>query len=175
LRPDAKTGNVAEKSPNGSEMHCTRGVVAVLIALLAGCTAQQIRDFQAAFRSAPAPEKLEQCPPQPQPAAITAPSPTPAQRTLTMGVWMYEDGDYGGAENYLQSALSQDTTDAERVRAHKYLAFILCAERREQECRREFREALAIDPTFLLTPAEQGHPTWGPIFRSVKPAASGGR
>jgi len=45
------------------------------------------------------------------------------------------------------------------VRAHKYLAFILCAERREQECRRELREALAIDPSFQLTPAEQGHPT----------------
>jgi len=85
-----------------------------------------------------------------------------------MGVWMYEDGDYGGSENYLKSALSQETTDAERVRAHKYLAFILCAERREQECRREFREALATStPNFELTPAEQGHPSWGPVFRSV--------
>jgi hypothetical protein len=175
LSPGAKTGNVVEKSPNGSEMHCTRGVVAVLIALLAGCTAQQIRDFQAAFRCEPPAEKLGQCAPQPEAKTVSLPPLTPAQRTLTMGVWMYEDGDYGGAENYLQSALSQDTTDAERVRAHKYLAFILCAERREQECRREFREALAIDPTFQLTPAEQGHPTWGPVFRSLKPTAAGGR
>jgi len=90
-----------------------------------------------------------------------------------MGVWMYEDGDYVGAESYLQSALSLDTADTERVRAHKYLAFILCAERRQQECRREFREALAIDPKFELTPAEQGHPSWGPVFRSLKPAATG--
>jgi len=160
-------------------MQYRRGLAAVLIAAVAatvaGCTAQQIRDFQAAFQSASAAEKLEQCAPQPETKTV-APLPlTPAQRTLTMGVWMYEDGDYGGSENYLKSALSQETTDAERVRAHKYLAFILCAERREQECRREFREALAIDPNFELTPAEQGHPSWGPVFRSVKPAASGGR
>jgi Tfp pilus assembly protein PilF len=156
-------------------MQYGRAIVAVLIALLAGCTAQQIRDFQAAFQSAPAPEKLEQCAPQPEAKTVSPPPLTPAQRTLMMGVWMYEDGDYGGAENYLKSALSQDTADAERVRAHKYLAFILCAERREQECRREFREALAIDPGFQLTPAEQGHPIWGPVFRSLKPASASGR
>jgi len=158
-------------------MQYGRGVVAILVVMLASCTAQQLRDFQTAFQSEPAPaaEKLEQCPSPAQPGTIAAPSLTPAQRTLTMGVWMYEDGDYGGSENYLKSALSQDTTEAERVRAHKYLAFILCAERREQECRREFREALAIDPNFQLTPAEQGHPTWGPVFRSLKPASAGGR
>lgn len=158
-------------------MQYGRGLAAILITMLAGCTAQQLRDLQAAFQSEPAPaaEKLEQCPPTAQPGAIAAPLLTPAQRTLTMGIWMYEDGDYGGSENYLKSALSQDTTDTDRVRAHKYLAFILCAERREQECRREFREALAIDPNFQLTPAEQGHPTWGPVFRSLKPAAGGGR
>jgi hypothetical protein len=147
-------------------------LIATVLAAAAGCTAQQIRDFQAAFQGAGAPEKLEQCAPESQPAAI-APVLTPAQRTLTMGVWMYEDGDYGGSENYLKSALAQDTTDVDRVRAHKYLAFILCAERREQECRREFREALAIDPGFQLTPAEQGHPIWGPVFRSLKPASTG--
>jgi len=73
---------------------------------------------------------------RPQPETKTvAPLPlTPAQRTLTMAWWMYEDGDYGGSENYLKSALSQETTDAERCERNKYLAFILCAERREQEC-----------------------------------------
>jgi hypothetical protein len=156
-------------------MRYGRGLAAILIVVIAGCTAQQLHDFQASFYEPAAAEKLEQCPPPAEAKAATPPALTPAQRTLTMGVWMYEDGDYGGAENYLKSALSQDTTEAERVRAHKYLAFILCAERREQECRREFREALAIDPRFQLTPAEQGHPTWGPVFRSLKPMTTGGR
>lgn len=156
-------------------MQYGKGLAAILVTMLASCTAQQLRDLQAAFHEAAADEKLEQCAPPPEAKAATPLSLTPAQRTLTMGVWMYEDGDYGGAENYLKSALSQDTSDAERVRAHKYLAFILCAERRWQDCRREFREALAIDPNFQLTPAEQGHPTWGPVFRSLKPASAGGR
>src|SRR5438105_4495512 len=113
-------------------MQYRSALAAVLIVTLAGCTAQQLHDFQAALHSTPepAPEKLEQCAAQPQPGTLSAPSLTPAQRTLTMGVWMYEDGDYGGSENYLKSALSQDTADTDRVRAHKYLAFILCAERR---------------------------------------------
>jgi len=159
------------------------GLTAAILVTVAGCTAQQLRDFQARFATATdaetlaeqQPEKLGQCTPEPQAKASSLPSFTPAQRALTMGVWMYEDGDYVGAESYLKTALSLDVADAERVRAHKYLAFILCAERRQQECRREFREALAIDPKFQLTPAEQGHPSWGPVFRALKPAAVGGR
>jgi tetratricopeptide (TPR) repeat protein len=157
------------------------GLTAAILVAVAGCTAQQLRDFQARFASATdaetlaeqQPEKLGQCSPQYSTQALSAPSYTPAQRALTMGVWMYEDGDYVGAESYLKTALSLDVADAERVRAHKYLAFILCAERRQQECRREFREAIAIDPKFQLTPAEQGHPSWGPVFRSLKPASAG--
>ena len=161
-------------------MQRRRHLAAVLAAaLIAGCTAQQLRELQARFGSS-APEaetpaerevaKLGQCSPTSQ--AATPLTLSPAQRALTMGVWMYEDGDYVGAENYLKSALALEIADAERVRGHKYLAFILCAERRQQECRREFREALAIDPKFDLTPAEQGHPSWGPVFRSIKPAAT---
>ena len=165
-------------------MQHRRRLAAVLAAvLIAGCTAQQLRELQARFgASTPEAEtpaerevaKLGQCSPE-QATAATPLTLTPAQRALTMGVWMYEDGDYVGAENYLKSALALEIADAERVRGHKYLAFILCAERRQQECRREFREALAIDPKFDLTPAEQGHPSWGPVFRSIKPAAESSR
>lgn len=152
-------------------------------AILVGCTAQQLRELQARLAGTPEAEtpaeqqgaKLDDCPAPAQAKATTPLTLTPAQRALTMGVWMYEDGDYVGAENYLKSALSLDVADIERVRAHKYLAFILCAERRQQECRREFREAIAIDPKFDLTPAEQGHPSWGPVFRSIKPAVTGAR
>ena len=158
---------------------CRRSAAVLVAAVLSlgGCTAQQWRDFQERFGT-PAPEaetpveqqtaNLGQCAPEPQAKTATPPTFTPAQRALTMGVWMYEDGDYVGAESYLKTALSLDTADLERVRAHKYLAFIMCAERRDQECRREFREALALDPKFDLTPAEQGHPRWGPVFRSLK-------
>ena len=34
--------------------------------------------------------------------------------------------------------------------------------------REEFQKILDIAPDFELTPAEAGHPTWGPVFRSVK-------
>ena len=32
-----------------------------------------------------------------------------------------------------------------------------------------FGRALQLDPAFTLTPAEAGHPLWGPVFRSLKP------
>jgi hypothetical protein len=37
-----------------------------------------------------------------------------------------------------------------------------------QQCRDEFRKVLEIDPSFDLRDDEAGHPTWGPVFRSVK-------
>jgi hypothetical protein len=40
--------------------------------------------------------------------------------------------------------------------------------KRTGECRTQFRRAFEADPAFDLTPAEAGHPTWGPVFRSVK-------
>ena len=49
-------------------------------------------------------------------------------------------------------------------------AFIHCAAGRQAQCREEFRRALEIDPQLELTPAEAGHPGWGPVFRSVKAA-----
>ena len=50
----------------------------------------------------------------------------------------------------------------------KHLAFINCSQGRTGPCRDDFRKALAIDPSLELSPAEAGHPTWGPIFRSLK-------
>ena len=32
----------------------------------------------------------------------------------------------------------------------------------------EFRKAFEIDPAFALTPAEDGHPIWGPVYRNVR-------
>ncbi|MEP7330439.1 MAG: TssQ family T6SS-associated lipoprotein, partial [Betaproteobacteria bacterium] len=64
------------------------------------------------------------------------------------------------------------TTPDEKASAHKHLAFINCVSKRPNGCRDEFRKAFAADPAFDLTPAEAGHPIWGPAFRSVKAAVT---
>lgn len=87
---------------------------------------------------------------------------------LAAGLRHYEDGNYGEAAKQLQAAIDQGLARPARVNAHKHLAFIHCAENRTGRCRDEFRKALAIDPSMELAPAEAGHPTWGPIFRSLK-------
>lgn len=101
-------------------------------------------------------------------------TPTPlskAQQELVSGIARYENGSYKLAARQLQSALTQGLeVPEEKARAHKYLAFIHCVGGREKQCREEFRKAIAADPAFDLTPAEAGHPTWGPVFRKLKAA-----
>lgn len=87
---------------------------------------------------------------------------------LAAGLRQYEDGNYGEAAKLLQSAIDQGLPASGRVNAHKHLAFIHCASGRTTACREEFRKALAIDSNLQLSAAEAGHPSWGPVFRSVK-------
>jgi Tfp pilus assembly protein PilF len=97
-------------------------------------------------------------------------APRKAEQDLSLGIRTYEDGDYKNSARLLQSALSEELLlNSDKVAAHKYLAFIYCAQSREKLCRDEFRKALALDPKFELTPAEVGHPVWGPVFNSLKP------
>ena len=92
-----------------------------------------------------------------------------AEQDLSSGIRAYEDGDYRNSARLLQSALSGGLfLKSDQVAAHKHLAFIHCAQAREKSCRSEFRKALELDPGFELTPAESGHPSWGPVFKSVK-------
>jgi Tfp pilus assembly protein PilF len=98
--------------------------------------------------------------------------PSVGASALRAGVRKYEEGAYADAARYLQGAIDLGLTDAERERAHKYLAFIHCASRRERACRDEFRKALAVNPKFELTAAEAGHPAWGPVFASLKVPSS---
>ncbi|HWR77426.1 MAG TPA: TssQ family T6SS-associated lipoprotein [Thiobacillus sp.] len=96
-------------------------------------------------------------------------APRKAEKDLSAGIRAYEDGDYKNATRLLQSALSAGLLlDSDKVAAHKYLAFMHCAQSREKLCRDEFRKALELDPKFELTPAESGHPSWGPVFKSLK-------
>ncbi len=88
---------------------------------------------------------------------------------LAAGIRQYDNGDYQASAKSLQSALDQGLSgSADRIKAHKYLAFIDCTSERLPQCRDEFRKALQIDPDMELAPAEAGHPIWGPIFRSLK-------
>lgn len=89
---------------------------------------------------------------------------------LSTGLRQYEDGEYAESAKSLQSAIDLGIEDKERANAHKHLAFIHCSSNRQQQCREEFRKALAVDPALELAPAEAGHPVWGPIFRSLKAA-----
>ncbi|MES1982068.1 MAG: TssQ family T6SS-associated lipoprotein [Pseudomonadota bacterium] len=95
--------------------------------------------------------------------------PSPAEQKLRDGIHSYEEGEYKASLNELQAALTLGLKKrSNQVLAHKYLAFIQCVSGRERQCRDEFSKVLEIDPGFELKPAEAGHPTWGPVFRSVK-------
>ena len=93
---------------------------------------------------------------------------SPGASALKDGLRQYDEGAYVESARNLNGAITQGLTDAERATAHKHLAFIQCASNRERPCREEFRRALAADPAMELTPAEVGHPIWGPVFKSVK-------
>jgi len=92
-----------------------------------------------------------------------------AQEQLAQGVRQYEAGEFDGAVKSLTASLDHGLlSKADQSRARKFLAFSHCVSGREQQCRDEFRKAFEINPEFSLTPAEDGHPIWGPVYRSVR-------
>jgi Tfp pilus assembly protein PilF len=94
---------------------------------------------------------------------------TRAQASLAAGVKEYDSGDYPKAESDLNEALAHGLlAKTDQSRARKLLAFIYCTSNREAQCRDEFRKAFEINPEFSLTPAEDGHPVWGPVYRDVR-------
>ena len=91
------------------------------------------------------------------------------ERKLVKGVESYEEGNYIASMEALNDVLQAKLLDrGDKVRAYKYLAFIHCVSGRETLCYEAFMKALAVDPKFDLTPAEIGHPVWGPVFRRAK-------
>jgi tetratricopeptide (TPR) repeat protein len=92
-----------------------------------------------------------------------------AQEQLAAGVKQYDSGDYENALKSLTGALDHGLlSKADQSRARKYIAFTHCVSNREVQCRDEFRKAFEINPDFSLTAAEDGHPIWGPVYRTVR-------
>lgn len=87
---------------------------------------------------------------------------------LEEGIRNYEEGNYRTSSRRLQYALEEGLTRPDRVKAHKYLAFIACVSGQQLTCREEFSIAVELDPSFELDTAEAGHPIWGPVYKSVK-------
>jgi Tfp pilus assembly protein PilF len=101
----------------------------------------------------------------PRPAG---PEENEGAQQFAAGIKYYQDGKPDEAARHLQASLYLGLDESDRIQAHKYLAFTHCAAGRDDQCRSEFRKALAIDPAFELSAAEAGHPLWGPIFREIK-------
>ena len=145
------------------------GVVMLAFALAcASCSSPMVQDKPGrdATRSASGPQSQRANAPRAAPKA--APS-SKGEQELERAVKSYEEGAHKNAARQFQAALDFGLdSKADRVTAHKYLAFIVCVSGREKSCRDEFRKALNVDPSFELGPAEIGHPVWGPVFRSVK-------
>ena len=126
----------------------------------------------AALLLAAACSQLQKQPEAPKPAApqITEESLRErAREQLALGVKQYESGEFDNAVKSLSASLEHGLLPKQdQSRARKYLAFSHCVSNREQQCRDEFRRAFEINPDFSLTPAEDGHPIWGPVYRSVR-------
>ncbi len=122
---------------------------AIGVALLGACASEPMRNVQTKIQALFQTSKGEQA--------------------LATGLKQYDDGDYPSSARNLRAAIDKGLSNKDLVDAYKHLAFINCASGRERQCRDEFRQALAIDPAMELSPAEAGHPIWGPIFRSLKP------
>jgi hypothetical protein len=98
--------------------------------------------------------------------AVSTPS---AQSRYQQGLAQYLDSRFDLALANLNSAVSSgELTSDENVNARKHIAFVHCISEREAQCREQFHVIMAIDPGFALAPNEAGHPTWGPVWRSVK-------
>lgn len=111
-------------------------------------------------------------PPAPQPVAPQITEDTlraRAREQLATGLRQYEAGEYDAALRSLTAALDHGLLPrADQSVARKHLAFVHCLSGREAACRDEFRKAFEIDPAFALSAAEDGHPIWGPVYRSVR-------
>lgn len=101
---------------------------------------------------------------------------TPASRaqsasraTLDSAHAAYDKGDYERTLYVLGHSHDLDSASPDmQVEAHKLMAFSYCLTNRITLCRAEFTKILNIAPQFELSPAEKGHPIWGPAFEAAR-------
>jgi tetratricopeptide (TPR) repeat protein len=92
-----------------------------------------------------------------------------AEEQLAQGIQQYRAGEFDAAVKSLSASLEHGMlSKQDQSRARKFLAFTHCVQSRETACRSEFRKAFEIYPEFALSPAEDGHPIWGPVYRDVR-------
>ncbi|HLT27099.1 MAG TPA: TssQ family T6SS-associated lipoprotein [Zeimonas sp.] len=103
--------------------------------------------------------------------AVAQPSGDSGRERLAEGIERYEAGDFIGAIRALNAPEIERSDTAVRVEAGKYLAFSYCVTERRVLCRKAFDHVLSLDARFRLTPAEAGHPLWGPVFVQARKAA----
>lgn len=101
------------------------------------------------------------------PASTVKPLST-GEKLIQEGMRSYEEAEYNKAIKSFQDALKESLVEANQVSAHKFMAFSYCLTNRTTLCRSEFEAIFKLDEKFDLTPAEAGHPAWGPSFRTVK-------
>ena len=115
-------------------------------------------------------------PPPPPPPATRASSIEPGgaipetgvERSFAEGLDLYEKGEYTAAIAKLTDPAIDSAWPELRVRALKILAFSYCVSGKPALCQQAFYDAMQVDPGFNLMSAEQGHPTWGPVFEKAK-------
>jgi hypothetical protein len=155
-------------------MQLAIALAAILLVVLAGCESP-------APLARPEPPRVEPEAAAPPVAPVEPPPPpvpTPGDRALADGIALYDKGDFNGAIKRLLGAKeiwTDSTTEsatATKLAAHKYLAFSYCVTKRRTQCRRQFVDALKLDPGFNLDPTEETHPIWGPEFERAKKQAN---
>jgi hypothetical protein len=111
--------------------------------------------------------------PAPKPAPPAPPSQA-AVDALAQVRDRYQAGAYGEVIRTVATsdALATAPTDM-RVESLKLQAFSYCVTGYRVLCEDDFKRILELDPKFELSPAEVGHPVWGPAFKRAQ-AAQGG-
>ncbi len=107
---------------------------------------------------------------EPAPAAPAIPTISAEVAALKLGITLFDNGDFNGAIRKLAGSTEiwNGRDIKTQVNALKIMAFSYCVTSKVRLCRQTFERALVLDPEFMLTPSEIGHPVWGPVFAKAK-------
>lgn len=95
-----------------------------------------------------------------------------AEQQLADGLVKYHAGDFTEALRLFEAATKEGLREkADQVNALKHAAFSQCLLGRQPPCRATFLRLLEADPSFDLSPAEAGHPSWARVFAGAKAQA----